>query len=100
MYATLSGRDTFKKHIKNEQNLWNYVYYIIAIWEQDKDDDDGLEWQIRRYIAAKDLTWFPMNKAVCLMMQEDVDDELDEYLRTSLKHVERDFDEKIAAFKV
>jgi hypothetical protein len=47
------GRDTFKKHIKNEQNLWNYVYYIIAIWEQDKDDDDGLEWQIRRYIGSK-----------------------------------------------
>jgi hypothetical protein len=40
-----------------------------------------------------------MNKAVCLIMQDDVDDELDEYLRTSLKHVERDFDEKLAAFK-
>jgi hypothetical protein len=49
--------------------------------------------------AVQDLSWFPMNKAVCLMMQEDVDDELDEYLRTSLKGVERDFDEKLGAFK-
>lgn len=47
------GRDAFKRHIAKEQNLWNYVYYIIAIWEQDKDDDDGLEWQIRRYINTK-----------------------------------------------
>lgn len=40
-----------------------------------------------------------MNKAVCLMLQDDVDDELDEYLRTFLKHIERDFDEKLVLFK-
>jgi hypothetical protein len=36
-------RDAFRNHITSDQNLWNYIYFIIYIWEQDKDDDDGLE---------------------------------------------------------
>ncbi len=62
----LGNRNAFDVHIKRDQNLWNYVYYCIFIWEQDKDDDDGLEYYVRHCIEDGELQWFPMNKAIRL----------------------------------
>ena len=59
-------REAFDLHISTDQNLWNYVYYCIFIWEQDKDDDDGLEYYVRHCVDDDDLSWFPMNKAIRL----------------------------------
>lgn len=59
-------RDAFRQHIKHDQSLWNYIYFIIYVWEQDKDDDDGLESFVRKCIENNDLIWFPMNKAIRL----------------------------------
>jgi inositol 1,4,5-triphosphate receptor type 1/inositol 1,4,5-triphosphate receptor type 3 len=39
----------FKIHVKYEHHMWNYLYFFIYLWEQDKDDDDGLEWFVRYY---------------------------------------------------
>jgi hypothetical protein len=58
--------DGFKKHIKIDHNMWNYLYFIFMLWEQDRDDDDGLEQFVRRAIDANEITWFPMNKAMRL----------------------------------
>ena len=43
-------RTAFDIHIKNYHFMWNYFYFIIYLWEQDKDDDDGLEHDIRHAI--------------------------------------------------
>ena len=56
----------FKTHIKVDHNMWNYLYFIFMLWEQDKDDDDGLEQYVRRAIDADEITWFPLNKAIRL----------------------------------
>jgi inositol 1,4,5-triphosphate receptor type 3 len=58
--------DGFRSHIRIDHNMWNYLYFIFLLWEQDKDDDDGLEQYIRRSIAANEIVWFPINKAVRL----------------------------------
>ena len=68
--------DGFKIHIKGEQNMWNYFYFILYIWEQDKDDDDGLEHFVRHCIEDNDIKWFPMNKAMSLNNVEDESDSL------------------------
>lgn len=57
-------RAAFDSHVKNFHHLWNYLYFIIYLWEQDKDDDDGLEHDIRYCIENNDISWFPMNKAM------------------------------------
>lgn len=59
-------RTAFDEHIKSFHHMWNYLYFIIYLWEQDKDDDDGLEHDIRYAIEANDISWFPMNKAMQL----------------------------------
>jgi hypothetical protein len=56
----------FKTHVKFDHNMWNYLFFIFLLWEQDKDDDDGLEQYVRRAIDANDIAWFPMNKAIRL----------------------------------
>lgn len=58
--------DGFKKHIKLDHNMWNYLYFIFMLWEQDQDDDDGLEQYIRNAIKSNEINWFPLNKALCL----------------------------------
>jgi len=58
--------DGFKTHIKIDHNMWNYLYFIFLLWEQDKDDDDGLEQYVRRAIEADEISWMPLNKAMRL----------------------------------
>lgn len=61
----------FDAHIMSEHHMWNYIYFIIYIWQQDKDDDDGLEQYVRRSIDANDISWLPMNKAMVLTKTEE-----------------------------
>ncbi len=58
--------DGFKTHVKIDHNIWNYLYFIFLLWEQDRDDDDGLEQYVRRAIEANEIVWFPLNKAIRL----------------------------------
>jgi hypothetical protein len=60
------GPDGFKNHIRNDHNMWNYLCFILYLWEQDKDDDDGLEQFVRRCVEKEDISWFPQNKAMQL----------------------------------
>ena len=63
----------FNVHVKKEHCMWNYVFFMIYIWEQDKDDDDGLEQYVRRCIEANDISWFPTNRAMNLSSQQEED---------------------------
>lgn len=56
----------FFKHIRTEHNMWNYLYFFIYLWEQDKDDDDGMEQFVRRCLDKNDIAWFPIGRALCL----------------------------------
>ena len=56
----------FRRHIVEDHSMWNYMRFIIYIWEQDQDDDDGLEFYVRACLEREDLTWFPINQAQCL----------------------------------
>jgi uncharacterized protein with ATP-grasp and redox domains len=47
--------DGFQNHIKLDHNMWNDLYYIFLLREQDRDDDDGLEQFVRRAIEANEI---------------------------------------------
>ena len=84
------GRTAFKDHYKFDHNLWSYFYFIIYIWEQDKDDDDGLEQFIRRAIEAKDISWIPMGRSMVLDTNDEVsrNDAIKSSFRTELMAME------------
>jgi hypothetical protein len=81
----------FKTHVKVDHNIWNYLYFIFLLWEQDRDDDDGLEQYVRRAIDADEITWFPLNKAMRLEsvanQSEIVRKELSETIETTQENV-------------
>jgi hypothetical protein len=66
VFSRALDRDAFSRHTTIDHNLWNYIFWIVYIWQQDKDDDDGLEYYVRHLIDEDDLSWFPMNKAIVL----------------------------------
>lgn len=77
----------FAHHIKHEHHMWNYLYYMIYLWEQDKDDDDGLEQYVRRCVEANEISWFPINRAMCLGLQEE--DGLEVTKREYMEHIDQ-----------
>ena len=88
----------FKRHIKNDHYMWNYFNFMIFLWEQDQDDDDGLELYVRKCLEENDLSWFPMNTAMCL--QKDDDDgrrEGEDEIKSQLVRLGETMEEKIAA---
>ena len=74
----------FKQHIKVDHHMWNYLYFIFFIWEQDKDDDDGLELYIRQAVENNDISWFPINKAMKLNLAKSKSEVLREQIKTSI----------------
>ncbi len=87
--------DGFKTHIKYEHHVWNYLYYIFFLWEQDKDDDDGLEQYIRRCVTKEDVIWMPMNKAICLDFAATDDEAFQQNLVHSIADIESQVTEQL-----
>ena len=60
----LDGTEGFNNHIKKgsgDHHMWHYFYFIVFIWEQDKDDDDGLEWFYLFYFSRYYFTCTSFN---------------------------------------
>jgi inositol 1,4,5-triphosphate receptor type 3 len=93
------GPDGFKEHIRLDHNMWNYFYFIIYIWEQDKDDDDGLEQFVRRCIEAGEMIWFPMNKAMRLNLGKGDEEDLREALQKDVAATEEKLMGKLKSLK-
>jgi hypothetical protein len=51
----------FHHHVREEHNTWEYFSFMVFIWEQDRDDDDGLEKEVRSALNGDVclLSWFP-----------------------------------------
>merc|ERR1712100_449151 len=56
----------FRRHIKDDHHMWSYLKFMIFLFLQDQDDDDGLELYVRQCLESDDLSWLPMEKALCL----------------------------------
>jgi hypothetical protein len=68
-FDKVGGDQLWHTHIKGAHHMWNYLMFMVYVWEQDKDDDDGLEQYVRSCIESNDIAWFP--DGVCMDLQED-----------------------------
>jgi len=64
----------FRQHIQTEHRMWHYLSFMVSLWEQDKDEDDGLEYYVRRCLECGDVSWFPSHQALCLVGQDNFAD--------------------------
>ena len=93
------GVHGFGDHIKKDHHMWNYLYFIIYVWEQDKDDDDGLEQFVRHKIDANDIVWFPMNKAMRLTVVQSDEEDLYNDLKADILASEKSMHSKFSQFQ-
>jgi len=93
------GVHGFGDHIKKDHHMWNYLFFIIYVWEQDKDDDDGLEQFVRRRIEANDIVWFPMNKSMRLTVVQSDEEDLYNDLKADIVSSEESMQSKFTQFQ-
>lgn len=94
-----SEPDGFQTHISVDHNMWNYLHYIFMLWEQDRDDDDGLEQFVRRAIEKDEIVWFPMNKAKRLDQAASEEEQTVEILQQHIRGYEENVTKRLQAFQ-
>lgn len=97
--AATDGADGFRRHIRFDHCMWNYLKFAIFIWEQDKDDDDGLEQFVRRSIDSGDIGWFPMGKAIRLNQAESEEERLYRESKLVINNTQLSMQTKIDTFQ-
>ncbi|KAJ9456238.1 Inositol 1 [Diplonema papillatum] len=70
--------DGFEHHIKNDHNMWNYIFFIHHLQKKDPDEFTGQESYVHSMMRKGDLSFFPLNKAVCLEGKQEEDDQVKE----------------------
>ncbi|XP_030632911.1 inositol 1,4,5-trisphosphate receptor type 1 [Chanos chanos] len=58
---------TFEEHIKEEHNLWHYLYFIVLVRVKDSTEYTGPESYVAQMIKDHNLDWFPRMRAMSLV---------------------------------
>nr|XP_054750035.1 inositol 1,4,5-trisphosphate receptor-like [Lytechinus pictus] len=61
---------TFEEHIKEEHNMWHYVYFIVLVKVKNSTEFTGPESYVSDMIKEKNLEWFPRMRAMSLAADE------------------------------
>jgi len=60
----------FSKHITEEHNMWNYLYFLIYLRKKDPTECTGAETYILECLQNEDLSWIPQGLALSLQDDE------------------------------
>jgi hypothetical protein len=61
----------FDEHVKNDHNMWKYIYYSIYLDTKDTSDHNALEKFVYEMIGDGKIEFFPVLQARCLETEED-----------------------------
>mmetsp|Transcript_45259 Transcript_45259/g.117136 ORF Transcript_45259/g.117136 Transcript_45259/m.117136 type:complete len:150 (+) Transcript_45259:119-568(+) len=78
----------FEFHIKEEQNMWMYMYFIIYLQEKSSTEYTGPESFVASLYGNNSTNWVPQNKAMSLADVLDSDSEEEELILASVKRLE------------
>jgi len=65
---------SFAVHIKTDHNMWMYLRYFVYLIVKDEADYNGVESYINVMLNSDDLGFFPVNQAMCFVVEETVDE--------------------------
>jgi len=83
---------SFEHHVQVEHDLWNYLYYIVYLKSKNELHYSGTETYIFEKYSKEDLSWFPIQKAMCLA---NTSNEEGEDLKTAIEDKLIAFENKI-----
>lgn len=56
----------FKTHIKEDHNMWDYVFFRFYLEGKDPIDYTGLETYCAERIKSQQINWLPINRAIAI----------------------------------
>lgn len=63
----------FEPHIKNDHNMWEYLFVIVHLRLADPTDLNGIEQYVSILLEEGKIGWFPVHKALCLERGDEED---------------------------
>ena len=56
--------------------MWNYLFYIAYIQIKDRNEFNGTESYVFEQIERDEIKWFPVDKALCIVENEENQQEI------------------------
>uniref|UniRef100_A0A669DHK4 Inositol 1,4,5-trisphosphate receptor n=1 Tax=Oreochromis niloticus TaxID=8128 RepID=A0A669DHK4_ORENI len=83
---------TFEEHIKEEHNMWHYLFFIVLVKVKDSTEYTGPESYVAEMIKEHNLDWFPRMRAMSLVSSDSEGEQneirnLQEKLESTMKLV-------------
>jgi len=72
------GGSGFEKHIREEHNMWQYLFYLLYIHSKPSNMHTGIESYVYNLFKTKEIAWFPIGKAMCLEAIDIFEDSFDD----------------------
>ena len=66
---TLDRNSGFQFHIKEEHNMWQYLYYIVYLRAKDPSLYTGSDQFVMNIIEQEGIGWFPIRRALSVKEQ-------------------------------
>merc|ERR1712070_195878 len=64
----------FDIHIKEEHNMWKYLYYLVYLSTKDETEYTGLESYMGALMAEENVGFYPTHKSMCLGADDEEED--------------------------
>ena len=61
-----NSKITFKHHIKQEHNMWNYIYFILYLVNKQPTEYTGVESYVADLVEKESVQFFPLRQAMSL----------------------------------
>nr|XP_022341731.1 inositol 1,4,5-trisphosphate receptor type 2-like isoform X4 [Crassostrea virginica] len=96
----------FDHHVRNEHNMWAYVFFLIHLEDVKTSDFTALELYVHKLVALENYDFFPMNRALCLTSvdtdstESKIDELLNRVTTIALKQKEEEAEKKRKAEKM
>ncbi|CAD8080090.1 unnamed protein product [Paramecium sonneborni] len=84
----------FRFHVKNEHYVWNYIFFISYIQEKKSSEYNGIESYVYLELKRESIFWFPINRSLSIIDQDDVD-KIDEMIDQQLTKISQSIDRKL-----
>lgn len=90
----------FGHHIKEDHNMWNYVFFFDYLRRKDDSEFTGQESYVAERVRKQDISFFPVGRAVALeQRQKDEQEEADGdhgHLQQRIKEIGEEICEEMA----
>jgi len=77
----------FLRHIKEEHNMWDYMFFIMFLENKDSTEFTGAETYVQKCLDNNDIKWVPKKRALCLDDDDDDDDSFEEVIEDNTKEI-------------